>query len=197
MTATTVHPPINWAQRNDVVLITIPLQDATDVQIALTENFTFSATSAGKSYSCTVPLFDKVVPEESSHVIRPRQIELKIRKADTEKEYWPRLTKEKSKSAYIQIDWNKWKDEDEVEGGSAGEDLGDFGMGGGGMGGMGGMDMQQMLAQLGGAGGMGAMGGMPGMPGMSGMPDFGSAAGQKETHEGAPAEDEEMPPLED
>lgn len=180
-----LHPPVSWAQRNDVVLITIPLQDATDVKISLTDNFTFSATSDAKQYACTIPLFDKVVPEESSHVVRPRQIELKIRKLSTDKEYWPRLTKEKVKSTYIQIDWNKWKDEDEgAEGGNA-DDLGDFGMGGG-------LDMQQMLAQLGGAGG-----GAGGFGGGAAVPGFGSARGQ--TEKGIPEhlEDEEMPPLED
>lgn len=181
-----LHPPINWAQRNDVVLVTIPIQDATDVKISLTDVFSFSCTSSGKQYNAEFPLFDKVVPEESSNVVRPRQIELKIRKADAEKEYWPRLTKDKVKSQYIQIDWNKWKDEDD-EGGTATDDLGDFGQGGGagGMGGMGGLDMQQMLAQLGG-GGAGGLGG------------FGSAAGQEAMDPAVldNVEDEDMPPLE-
>lgn len=175
-----LHAPINWAQRNDLLLLTIPVQDATNVQVTLTSTFKFSATSDGKHYTCDITLFDEVVPEESSHVVRPRQIEFKIRKAATDKEYWPRLTKEKVKSQYIQIDWNKWKDEDE----GAPEDLGDFGMGGGG--GMGGLDMQQMLAQLGGGAG-----------GLGGAPAFGSAAGQEfDTGAVDAAEDEDMPPLE-
>lgn len=32
-----------------------------------------------------------------------------------EEEWWPRLTKEKVKSPHIQIDWAKWKDEDDDE----------------------------------------------------------------------------------
>lgn len=177
-----LHAPINWAQRNDVVLVTIPIQDATDVKISLTDVFSFSCTSSGKQYTAEFSLFDKVVPEESSHVVRPRQIELKIRKADVEKEYWPRITKDKVKSQYIQIDWNKWKDEDDEGAAAQPDDLGDFGMGGGG--GMGGMDMQAMLAQLGGGG--------------AGLGDFGSAAGQQAMDPSVldNVEDEDMPPLE-
>lgn len=32
-----------------------------------------------------------------------------------EKKYWSRLTKESKKTQYIQIDWDKWVDEDEEE----------------------------------------------------------------------------------
>eukprot|EP00331_Platyophrya_macrostoma_P011923 CAMPEP_0176410178 /NCGR_PEP_ID=MMETSP0127-20121128/2914_1 /TAXON_ID=938130 /ORGANISM="Platyophrya macrostoma, Strain WH" /LENGTH=183 /DNA_ID=CAMNT_0017789649 /DNA_START=60 /DNA_END=607 /DNA_ORIENTATION=+ len=182
---TTLHPPVNWAQRKDVILVTIPLQDASDVQISLGSGdvFSLSATSAGKNFECKLSLFEKVVPEESTHVVRPRQIELKIKKANVDADYWPRLTKEKVKSSFIQIDWNKWKDEDETaestSAGGGGDDLGDFGMGG--------LDMQQMLAQLGGGAGAGGLGGAPG---------FGSARGQEALSKEAVdnAEDEEMPP---
>ncbi|MBN8504767.1 MAG: co-chaperone p23 family protein [Burkholderiales bacterium] len=173
-----LHPTVLWAQRSDNVLLTIPLQDATNVSINLSNNtFTFSCVSEGKSYRATIPLFADVVTEESSHVIRPRQIELKIKKSDVNADAWPRLTKEKVKISYIQIDWNRWKDDDDD-----GKDLGDFGMGGGGMSGLGGMDFD-MIEKLSAAGG---------------VPEFGSARGQEA--KGIPndlVEDEDMPPLED
>jgi hypothetical protein len=74
---------------------------------------------------------------------------LKLRKKDVEQEYWPRLTKEKSKNAYIKTDFSKWVDEDEQEEtnpAAAMDDEMNFG----------GMDMG---------------GGIPGMPG--GMPGLG------------------------
>ena len=77
-----------------------------------------------------------------------------IRKKDKQAEYWPRLTKEKVKNAFIKTDFSKWVDEDEQDGVPVADE--DFDMGG--MGGMGGMP------------GMGGMGGMPGMGGMGGMP---------------------------
>ena len=36
-------------------------------------------------------------------------------KSDTNKPYWPRLTKENKKTQYIQIDWDKWIDDEEEE----------------------------------------------------------------------------------
>lgn len=199
-----LHPILQWAQRPDLVLITVPLQDATNVTVTIKDTLSIEFESEGKKYAASLTLFDEVVPEESSHVVQPRKIELKLQKKNTDAEYWPRLTKEKVKNSNIQIDWNRWVDEDEVK---EGENLGDFGMGGGmpgmggmgggmpgmggmggGMGGMGGMDMQQLLAQMGGMGGM----------------DFGGAAGQEHMDEDALAggygeekEEEEMPPLED
>ena len=171
-----LHPPLCWAQRSDTVLITIPLQDCKNVSIKFTTSLSFTATSGGKEYECNLPLFDAVVPEESSSVTRPRQVEIKLQKKSGTGEYWPRLTKEKSKSQHIQMDWNRWKDEDDTKAGAA-DDLGDFGMGGGG-GGMGGMDMQKLMAQMGGGGG-----------GMD-MPDFGSAGKLPDLPE------DDMPPLE-
>jgi hypothetical protein len=170
-----LHPPILWAQRCDVVLITIPLQDATDVSLSTQQTFTFEATSDNKRFSCAFRLFAEVVPEESSRTVRPRQIEIKLRKKDSSAPYWPRLTEDKGKSPFIQIDWNKWKDEDEGGDGSA-EDFGDFGAGGL-------PDMQQLMGQLG-AGG-------------SDVPAFGSAKGQQEMNIPENVEDEDMPPLEE
>ena len=206
MSDSVLHPTIAWAQRSDNILITVAVQDAADVKLSVQDNvFELSCTGGEKKYFCKFPLFADVVPEESTTVTRPRQIEIKLKKKDENAEYWPRLQKEKVKSQHIQIDWNRWKDEDE----EAAADDGDFGMGGGalggmggaggmpGMGGMGGMDMQALMAQMGGMGGLGGMGGMPGMGGMGmGGDDEGMDSDDEEGAEEAHPEDE-MPPLED
>ena len=75
-------------------------------------------------------------------------------KSNQDEEFWPRLLKDKNlEKNTVSIDWNKYVDEDEAEGGF---DLGDLngGMDFGGMGGMGGMDFSK-LAAMGGMGGMG------------------------------------------
>ena len=38
-----------------------------------------------------------------------------LEKKNKQEHYWPRLTKENKKTQYIQIDWDKWVDEDEEE----------------------------------------------------------------------------------
>jgi hypothetical protein len=174
-------PPLKWAQRQDFVLITVPLQDCSNVSLSLPNGnaLALRLTCNGKDYSTNAfELFADIIAEESVHVVRPRQIEIKLKKKNvTEDAFWPRLTKTTAKNAMISIDWNNWKDEDEVNGkDGAGNDMGDFGMG-------------DFSSLMGGAGGdMGGFGGM----------DFGSAAGQMEgAGDEAGAEDEEsMPPLE-
>eukprot|EP01062_Namystynia_karyoxenos_P018990 TRINITY_DN170_c0_g1_i2.p2 TRINITY_DN170_c0_g1~~TRINITY_DN170_c0_g1_i2.p2 ORF type:complete len:223 (+),score=97.09 TRINITY_DN170_c0_g1_i2:85-669(+) len=140
-------PPVVWAERPDVLLITIAIQDATDVKINITaEAVEFSGKADKQDYAVKLDLKKEVVPEESSQAVRPRGIELKLKKKE-EGPYWETMTKKKMTN--VKIDWGKWKDEDDLGGG---DDLGDFGMGGmPGMGGMGGMP---------GMGGMGMPGGM-------------------------------------
>eukprot|EP00756_Hemistasia_phaeocysticola_P010362 Hpha_TRINITY_DN15011_c1_g5::TRINITY_DN15011_c1_g5_i1::g.126331::m.126331 len=150
--------PVVWAERPDVVLITIALQDVADPKINTTATtLDFTGTSGDKEYTLHLDLKGEITPEESSQAVRPRQIELKLKKKE-EGPYWEGLTK--GKMANVKIDWSKWKDEDEVAGG---DDFGDFGMGGGlgGMGaGMPGMGMPGMPGMGGGIPGMGDLGGM-------------------------------------
>ena len=51
---------------------------------------------------------------------------MNIAKKDTEdEEWWPRISKDKSKNQHITIDWGRWKDQDdEVEPEKQG--MGDF-----------------------------------------------------------------------
>jgi len=198
---TTAVPLVQWAQRAETVLLTVNVTDAQDVKIEISDAFKFTCNDkSGKAFACTIPLFAEVVAEESSNAIKDRAVEVKLQKKDTEAEYWPRLTKEKVKSNQIQIDWNRWKDEDEEA--DAPEGFGQGGMPGmmGGMEGLGapggpgmGMDMANLMGGMGGAGAGGMdmaemlknMGGMPGMEGAAGA-------------EGADSDDEEdvPPPLE-
>ncbi|CAD2216960.1 hypothetical protein AGDE_05616 [Angomonas deanei] len=127
-----LFPPLKWAQRPEYVLLTVDLQDAKEVRIQLAEAgavFVFSCEAGGKSYACRLELYRPVESEESHHVVRPRQVELKLKKKQTDdEEEWPRLTKVKNyQQSFIKVDWSRWKDADEVD---EQEDLDDFGMGG-------------------------------------------------------------------
>lgn len=137
--AASIFPPLLWCQRAEHVLITIPLQDAVNVVISLPEDgavLSFSCQCGGVSYACQQPLFRRVAAEESSHAVRPRQIELKLKKVyqgegnDIDDDIsWPRLTKEKKKVPSILVDWARWVDADaEEEEAREMDALGDFGM---------------------------------------------------------------------
>ncbi|KAG5493787.1 hypothetical protein JKF63_01619 [Porcisia hertigi] len=199
-------PPITWAQRPEYILVTIPLQDTTSVKVEIKDegrelHFSCSAPE-GKQYACTVRFYGVISCEESQHVVRPRQIELKLRKkftksledAEDDEVEWPRLTKEKVKCPNITIDWSKWKDENEDE--CAADDLGDFGLGGGDE-----IDGQysEMLSQLRQVQGQKDAEDSTGLPAGS-IPSFGSAKGQNATCGASTAagdDDGDMPPLEE
>jgi hypothetical protein len=173
----TKFPKLKWAQRAEYVLMTVDLADVENVSIDINEEkntLIFSAQSAGSKYGFTLELFDKVVKEESKWNTKGRNVILNISKADKDQEeWWPRLTKDKTKYHQISIDFDKWVDADDepVEEEKGG--MGDFdpsmmqGMGGGGGGGMPGMGGMGGMPGMGGMGGMGG-GGMGGMPGMGG-----------------------------
>lgn len=70
---------------------------------------------------------------------------MSIVKKDKQYEYWPRLTKEKVKNAFLKTDFSKWVDEDEQDGAPVEDPELDMGGGmGGGMGGPGGMDFEKV-----------------------------------------------------
>lgn len=177
----TKHPKLKWAQRAECVFMTVELADSENIDIDVNEEkntLTFAAQAGGQKYGFSLELFEPVVKDESKWNTKGRNVTLYISKKDKEQEeWWPRLTKEKVKNHFINIDFDKWVDpDDEPEEEKGG--MGDFdpammqGMGGGaggmpGMGGMGGMP---------GMGG-GGMPGMPGMGGMGGMPGMGGAGG--------------------
>ncbi|KAK7196643.1 CS domain containing protein [Novymonas esmeraldas] len=193
-------PPIAWAQRPELLLLTIPLQDTTDVALEIAEEgreLRFSCSAAGgQRYAVVLPFYGVIASEESQHVVRPRQIELKLRKrfrgsledAEEDEVEWPRLTKTKAKHPNITVDWSRWRDEGDADDDAPADDLGDFGLGGGRGDAL---DEQHsaFLRQLaestrtstdGSAGG--SAGGLPGA--------HGTAAAQAE-------DDDDMPPLEE
>ncbi|KAG8346339.1 hypothetical protein TRVL_02844 [Trypanosoma vivax] len=122
-----MFPDILWAQRPEVVLLTVPLQDAGNVVVEVREGrlLHFEAVSGGQRFRCDLELFREVESEESRHVTLPRQIEIQLRKkqapktsTDTEVDecrVWPRLIRDKVKNSHIQVDWSRWRDDDESE----------------------------------------------------------------------------------
>jgi len=160
------HPEVLWAQRSSATVdekntltMTVNLADIDESSLKCDlqpTGLSFKAqagTGVPKSeYEFKIDFYKEIIPDKCEKpALTSRSVVLKLRKKDVEQEYWPRLTKEKGKNAYIKTDFSKWVDEDEQEETSPAADL-DNDMN------FGGMDMG---------------GGMPGMPGMpGGMPDF-------------------------
>ncbi|XP_019247190.1 PREDICTED: uncharacterized protein OsI_027940 isoform X2 [Nicotiana attenuata] len=170
-----LHPQVKWAQRPDVVYLTVLLPDAKDSKVNLDPEgvFNFSATAGAgdRHYELKLELQDKVNVEESKISIGVRSIVCVLQKA--EPKWWNKLLRGDAKTPhYVKVDWDKWVDEDDEADAGPGDmdmnsmDFSKFGdMAGmmGGMGGMGGM-MGGMGGMMGGMGGdmAGMMGGMGG-----------------------------------
>jgi hypothetical protein len=111
--------------------------------------------SGGQDYTVDIEFYKEVSASGSTYKVLPRSVQMHIiKKKEESAEFWPRLLKDKEKEKnQVKIDWDRYVDEDEQDGGfdtsalDGGMDFG--GMGGGGMGGM----------DFGGMGG-GGMGGM-------------------------------------
>jgi len=193
-----VPPPmVTWAQRPNLVFLTICLEDCDKPEIKVeADQLHFKGVGGPdkKPHEVTIKFFKEIDTEKSKFAVRPRVIEFALEKKE-EGPYWDRLLADKTKQHWLKIDFNKWKDEDESdEEGEGGQgNLEEMMKNMGGLGGMGGMP------------GMGGMGGMPGMPGMggAGMPDMGKlGAGMERPSlddldaDGDDSDDEDLPDLE-
>lgn len=141
-------PKVLWAQRSDIVYVTIEVVEAQDEHYELTKtSLTYSAIqgNTGEKYAVELPFYAEIDEVASQHHKTDRCTTFTLKKSDTEQPYWPRLLKS-GKPHYVHTDFGRWKDEDEED-----EAASSFG-GMGDMGGMGGMDFSQ-FANMAGSGG--------------------------------------------
>ena len=73
----------------------------------------YRADSHGQKYGFNVELFAAVDKEASRWNTKGRNVIFNLKKKEAES--WPRITKEKTKNARINIDWGKWVDSDDEE----------------------------------------------------------------------------------
>nr|XP_043636147.1 co-chaperone protein p23-1-like [Erigeron canadensis] len=112
------HPTLKWAQREDLLFITIDLPDAKDVKLKLEPEgrFFFSATSGIENvpYEIDINLYDNVNVKESKASIGSRNIVYLVKKEESK--WWSRFLKQEGRTpVFIKVDWNKWVDEDEQD----------------------------------------------------------------------------------
>jgi len=158
MSTNVMHPSVIWAQRKNCIFLTICLDDCKEPEIRIEQSGIYFKGNGGtgqREHVAHIEMYGNLDPTNSLHVVRPRNIEFCLKKE--EESFWPRLTKSSAKLAWVKIDFNKWKDEDDSEdeggmpGGGGG---GPMGMGMGGPGGDGGGDFEEMMRQMGGLGGL-------------------------------------------
>jgi hypothetical protein len=94
--------------------------DVKDETITLSDTgLEFKGNSSGKDYSVSIEFFKAVNAEGSTYKVLPRSVQMHILKKDKEEEeFWPRLLKDKAlEKNQVNIDWDRYVDEDEQDGG--------------------------------------------------------------------------------
>jgi prostaglandin-E synthase len=152
-----LYPEVLWAQRADVLYITVNLTDIKEQNIQLDKTslkFKAKGEAEQKDYEFNFEFFDEIDPEKSKQHLTGRSLFFLIQKS--KEGWWPRLLKDKSKPHFLKTDFSKWKDEDEEE-----EEETNAPGGPGGDGGLANMDFSSILQNngMGGGGGFGDDGG--------------------------------------
>lgn len=165
--STVVPPPMEWAQRADILFVTVAAE-CKDADFKFTEDtlyFKGSSADNSKKYEVTLNFLHKINPTNVITKNTARCIEFTIKKAESGP-YWASLTNDKKKPHFLKADFNKWRDEEsDYEEEEGGGDAGGFG------------NMQEMFANL--------------NSGAASKPNFDDLEEEKED-----SDDEEIPNLE-
>ena len=124
-------PILKWAQRKDKLFITINVVHSKKPTIDIDgKKMKYRGTDGNINYAFDIELYDEIDKDNSKYTLDARNIFLKLKKK-TEGPYWPRLTSDKVKYHWIEIDWAYFTEEDEEEEAKEpnfeGQDFGDMG----------------------------------------------------------------------
>lgn len=112
--------PIKWTQHIYDVYVTAPVVEpiAPVVNIGSSTLSVSYETSDGKKFTIALDTYGDVVVEKSEFIILTRSIKVRLRKAvpagKRKPDFWPRMTKDKVKLAHLTVDWDTWKDEEDL-----------------------------------------------------------------------------------
>ncbi|XP_062517825.1 prostaglandin E synthase 3-like [Corticium candelabrum] len=109
-------PEVVWAERSDVLYVTIRLTDIHNHKLDVTEEkLIFSGTGGtqDRPYYCELEFFRPVKPQDTKQKITQREVFLKLTKQESGS-YWNCLVKGK-KPHFVHTDFSRWKDEDDSE----------------------------------------------------------------------------------
>ncbi|KAF2354336.1 CS domain [Trinorchestia longiramus] len=111
----TLPAAVMWAQRKNMIYITICVEDCKDAVVTIEPSKVFFKGTGGtehKLYENTLELFEDIDAENSRKVVRDRNIEVMLMKKESGP-FWPHLLKQKIKQHWLKVDFSKWKDEDD------------------------------------------------------------------------------------
>ncbi|XP_063613121.1 prostaglandin E synthase 3-like [Penaeus indicus] len=116
-TTQSLPPPVTWAQRKNLIFLTICVEDCKSPTINIEADKVYFKGTGGterKDYEYTYNLYKDIDTDKSRSFVRDRNIELILVKKE-EGPYWPHLLKEKTKQHWLKVDFSRWKDEDDSD----------------------------------------------------------------------------------
>lgn len=126
------HAPVLWAQRKDLLYVTIDVEDCKDPKFEITAeklHFRGHGGPEGADFECDIVFYAEIDSDNVRRMSESRNIQFVIPKKEMGP-FWPRLLKTTSKAHWLKVDFNKWKDEDESDDeggfGGGGADFGDL-----------------------------------------------------------------------
>ncbi|CEF68121.1 CS domain and HSP20-like chaperone domain-containing protein [Strongyloides ratti] len=123
-----LHPQVLWAQRQNLVYITISVEDMEVQDLKIEGNKLYVKGTKGKNgplYETDLELYGDLNGEMYKRVSTARALELIIPKVN--EGWWPRFLKQSGRNPWLKIDFNKWKEEDESDDEDPFQDMGGFG----------------------------------------------------------------------
>ncbi|XP_038222028.1 very-long-chain (3R)-3-hydroxyacyl-CoA dehydratase isoform X2 [Zerene cesonia] len=119
-------PFVYWAQTPKVVSLKIDLRNAEDPDIEVVENkIKLAAQGVGAhgicKYEFSLDLYSQIKPDkdgEQNTTVKVYENRIEVLLQKEEQVWWPRLTAQPQKPAWLKINFDLWKTEDDLEGGS-------------------------------------------------------------------------------
>ena len=109
-------PQVKWAQRRDLIFLTICLEDCKCPKIDLLPRYLKFQGFSGpenKQYKLNIEFLKEIIPEKCRFAIGDREIDFVLEKLESGP-YWDRLIKSKTKTHWLKVNFDKWVDEEEL-----------------------------------------------------------------------------------
>ena len=116
-----IKPPIKWAQRRDIVYLSVAVEDISNETYQFTDDKSLcfeceGGTKPRQKYAFELQLFGEINQENCKVKKAGRELLIVLSKKDNKAPYWPRLTEGKQKAHNVQVDFNRWRDEEDSSG---------------------------------------------------------------------------------
>lgn len=136
MVAPSLHPMVEWAQRDKLLYLTVEIDNVVDLEVS-SQSLHVKGTYGGSKtiYEATLDFYAEIKTDYRK-IDNNRHLELVINKETAN--WWPRLLKSSTKLPWVKVDFNKWKEEDDEDDMSGGD-----------------FDFQNYMSKLGDSGGSG------------------------------------------